>query len=78
MNAARGRLETTRSASEAGDAVMAWTSQLKLGIAALTLAERQELLRLMLHQVSINRDGRIKLVLAVPVDSLIADESRVS
>lgn len=78
VNAARGRLETIRSASEAGDAVMAWTSQLKLGIDALTAAERQRLLRLMLHRVKINGAGKVKMVLAVPAGDLIPFEKRDS
>ena len=78
VRSAQDRVRAVEMSVETGQSITAWTQQMKTGIAALTLAERQELLRLMLHQVSVNRDGRIKLVLAVPVDSLIADESRVS
>ena len=44
----------------------------------LTGAERQQLLRLMVHRVTVSADADIKLVLAVPVDSLIENEKLAS
>ena len=76
VNAARGRVQATESASDIGDAVTAWTSRLKQGIDSLTEPERQKLVRLMLHRVKVDRSGNITMVLAVPVSELIAFEKR--
>ena len=75
---ARGRLETIEKAADLEDAVKAWTDQLKLGVELLTGAERQQLLRLMVHRVTVSADADINLVLAVSVDSLIANEKLAS
>ncbi len=78
VRSAMDRVRAAEMSEEIGQSITAWSEQLKAGIDSLDLAERQELLRLVLHRVTINREGRIKLVLAVPVGSLMADESRVS
>ena len=59
-------------------AVTEWSVRLRVGIETLDDEERQQLLRLVLHRVTLDLNGRLRLVLAIPTQELIADEKLAS
>ena len=78
LEAARGRQQAAAQRLVTGDAVAAWAERLGRGVDMLTSVERQQLLRLMLQRVSINRPGRVKLTLAIPLNGFVAVATPVS
>jgi site-specific DNA recombinase len=78
LESANGRQKAAEQEAVTGDAVASWAARLGHGIDMLGAAERQMLLRLMLHRVSVNREGRVRITLAIPVEEFMADASGVS
>jgi site-specific DNA recombinase len=58
------------------EGVIMWAKEVETGLDALTPEERQKVLRLVLDRVGINREGKVRIGLAIPVPEFVSDVSQ--
>ncbi len=73
LKAQQRAVQERRSLTES---VLAWAREVQIGLDALTPEERQKVLRLVLDKVSINREGRVRITLAIPAPEFVSVESQ--
>jgi len=83
LEQARAKLDSLRAQQRAvqqrqslAEGVLAWAKEVEAGLDALTPEEQQEVLRLVLNRVSINRDGNVRITLAIPAPEVVSVESQ--
>lgn len=58
------------------EGLLSWAREIQVGLDALTLEDRQQVLRLVLDQVGIDREGRIRITLAIPAPDSMSNAPR--
>ena len=65
-----------RERQSVAESVLAWAQEIETGLDALTPEERQEVLRLALDRVSMGRERRVRITLAIPAPEFVSDVSQ--
>ena len=85
LEQARAKLDSLKAQQRAvqqrqslAESILAWAKEVEAGLGALNPEERREVLRLVVHRVSINRNGNVRITLAIPAPEVVSVESQPS
>ena len=78
LDSLKAELRAVQHRQSLAEGILAWTKEVEAGLDALSPEERQKVLRLVLDRVSINREGRVRITLAIPAPEFVSDVSQRS